>query len=168
MRRFSLRHLGRGRAAMLAAAIWGGIAGQALAADLVPWGNVVRDMDNRIDWLRCAVGQRWNGDTCLGEALRLNHDAMPQVIAQANQQLGGRWRLPTRRELEGLLCQTCRPARIDPRLFPATPATSFWTGQRPLLSPRNYWSVNFLIGHSYGRFFPQHELAVRLVRDRRD
>ena len=35
------------------------------------------------------------------------------------------------------------------------------------LAPRHVWSVNFFTGHSYARFFPNQQLAVRRVRDRR-
>ena len=75
-------------------------------------------------------------------------------------------RLPTRAELESLVCAECEGPKIDLATFPDTPADSFWTGDRNWIAPRHFWSVNFRTGHSYGRFFPYQDLAVRLVRDR--
>ena len=34
------------------------------------------------------------------------------AIAQASEQLGGNWRLPTLKELQGLVCETCGPPKI--------------------------------------------------------
>ena len=34
------------------------------------------------------------------------------------------------------------------------------------ISPKNFWSVNFMTGDTYGRFFPQQKLLVMIVRDR--
>jgi len=42
----------------------------------------------------------------------------------------------------------------------------YWTGEVNGFAARHFWSVNFMTGYTYGRFFPQQELAVRLLRDR--
>ncbi len=141
----------------------GGAAAQFYAKDLY-----VTDLSRGIEWLRCTVGQRWNPETerCDGAAVMLSIDAAAEAIAQAEAQLGPGWRLPSRAELESLLCLECEGTKIDPVNFPDTPADSFWTANRNWLAPRHVWSVNFRTGHSYGRFFPYQELAVRLVRDR--
>jgi hypothetical protein len=141
----------------------GGAAAQFYAKDLY-----VTDLSRGIEWLRCTVGQRWNPETerCDGAAVMLSIDAAAEAIAQAVAQLGPGWRLPSRAELESLLCLECEGTKIDPVNFPDTPADSFWTANRNWLAPRHVWSVNFRTGHSYGRFFPYQELAVRLVRDR--
>ena len=141
----------------------GGAAAQFYAKDLY-----VTDLSRGIEWLRCTVGQRWNPETerCDGAVVMLSIDAAAEAIAQAEAQLGPGWRLPSRAELESLLCLECEGTKIDPVNFPDTPADSFWTANRNWLAPRHVWSVNFRTGHSYGRFFPYQELAVRLVRDR--
>jgi len=144
--------------------LWTGSAfGQFYAKDLY-----VTDLSRGIEWLRCTVGQRWNPETgrCDGTAVKLSIDAAAEAIAQAEAQLGPGWRLPSRAELESLLCPECEGTRIDLVTFPDTPADSFWTSDRNWLAPRHVWSVNFRTGQSYGRFFPYQELAVRLVRDR--
>ena len=89
-----------------------------------------------------------------------------QAIKLANEQLGGNWRLPTRKELENIVCHDCDRPKIDKSIFPNTPAEPFWTGEQNPYSPRHVWSVNFFTGHTYGRFMPFQDLVIRLVRDR--
>ncbi len=131
--------------------------------------NFVQDLSRGLEWMRCSVGQRWSleTETCTGAAVQLNHDEIEQIILQANEQLGPGWRLPNSEELESLLCEDCPPPKIDPELFPQTEPMPYWTSQRNFISPKNYWSVNFMTGFTYGRFFPYQQLMVRLVRDRR-
>ena len=62
-------------------------------------GMVVIDLENGIEWLKCSIGQQWDEENCIGDMLRLPQEAMGQVMAQANEKLGGKWRLPTARSL---------------------------------------------------------------------
>ena len=143
-----------------------GIVGNAQAALFMARDHIVVDLRYGVDWLRCSVGQRWDGETCTGEVLSLNHEMIVQAIEQANEQLGGKWRLPNREELEGLVCNECDNPKIDTEIFPGTDSVPYWTGQVNKFAKRHVWSVNFATGLTYGRFFPYQQLAVRLVRDR--
>lgn len=129
--------------------------------------HLVKDLALGIEWMRCSVGQRWDPERedCWGEAVRLNHEEIAQAIEQASAQLGGNWRLPDLKELESLVCDECGPPRIDASVFPNTMAEPYWTGQQNFWSPRNHWTVSFMTGDRYGRFFPQQRMMVRLVRD---
>ncbi|MBF9046414.1 DUF1566 domain-containing protein [Rhodobacterales bacterium LSUCC0031] len=144
------------------------IASTPLAAQYYERDHIVTDLALGIEWMRCSVGQRWDpeAETCWGEAVRLNHEEIAQVIEQANEQLGDGWRLPRRDELESLVCVECEPPKIDPLLFPNTMAEPYWTGEKNFWSPRNYWTVSFMTGDRYGRFFPEQRMMVRLARDR--
>jgi hypothetical protein len=144
------------------------------AAQFMARDHLVIDLLHGVEWLRCSVGQTWNGTACAGKVLNLDHSEIEQAIEQANQQLGGSWRLPSREELLGLVCESCPQskidevpkARIDQEIFPATDPAPYWTGEKNRLSLRHFWAVNFYTGFSFGRFFPTQKLAVRLVRDR--
>ena len=142
-------------------------AKSAEARDYIMRDHIVLDLRFGIEWLRCSVGQVWDGKTCTGEIEELNHQEIEQAIVIANEQLGGNWRLPTLEELEALVCMTCQGVKIDRKAFPNTDKSPYWTSQVNTLAPRHVWSVNFFTGHSYARFFPNQQLAVRLVRDRR-
>ena len=126
----------------------------------------VIDLRSGVEWLRCTVGQKFKEGACTGEVLRLTQDEAAEAIQVANRELGGIWRLPTRQELEFLVCESCPAPKINKSAFPGTVSEPYWTGQRNWISPKNIWSVNFMTGHSYGRFFPYQRLAVRLVRTR--
>ena len=128
--------------------------------------HIVLDLRSGLEWLRCSVGQIYNQGMCEGEVLQFTYSDIPEVIKQANKELGGRWRLPNKDELALLICADCPPPRIEKTIFPQTGAEPYWTGQRNWLVANNYWSVNFMTGHSYARSFPEKPLAVRLVRDR--
>ena len=135
--------------------------GQFLARD-----HLVIDLKSGTEWMRCTVGQRWNGSNCVGEIIRLTQEDASRAVVLANEQLGGSWRLPSRKELEGLVCNECVDVKINSKIFPQTVAEPYWTGEVNGFASRHFWSVNFMTGYTYGRFFPQKELAVRLLRDR--
>ena len=82
-------------------------------------GRFVRDVRNNITWYRCTLGQVWNNDTetCSGETVRLSQDEIIIAVQQAEQQLGGQWRLPTKDELESLICVECDPPKIRQKYF---------------------------------------------------
>lgn len=128
--------------------------------------HIVIDLQSGVEWMRCSVGQQWDGKTCAGEAVALNHDEIAKAIVIANEQLGPGWRLPNLAELEGLVCKTCAPVKIELDSFPNAMAEPYWTGEVNSFASRHIWSVNFMTGHTYGRFFPTQRILVRLVRDR--
>ena len=131
-------------------------------------GHLVRDVRNNIVWLRCSVGQRWEYHTgkCVGKVVRLNQEEIKDAIEQANQQLGGSWRLPSVEELETLICENCEPPKIRIKYFPDIQREAYWTGSQNFFNSKMYWSVNFMTGHSYSRFFAYQQLPFLLVRDR--
>ena len=128
--------------------------------------HLVIDLQHGVEWMRCSVGQIWNGTDCEGVAVQLTQDDVAKAIVIANTQLGPGWRLPSRAELEGLVCKACAPVKIELDSFPNTLGEPYWTGEVNGFAPRHIWTVNFMTGHTYGRFFPTQEVLVRLVRDR--
>ena len=128
--------------------------------------HLVIDLQHGVEWMRCSVGQIWNGTDCEGVAVQLTQEDVARAIIIANAQLGPGWRLPSRAELEGLVCKACAPVKIEQDSFPNTLAEPYWTGEVNSFASRHIWTVNFMTGHTYGRFFPTQEVLVRLVRDR--
>lgn len=57
-------------------------------------------------WLRCSIGQAWNGRTCKGEPVKVTWDEakdLVRIMLQSNGYAGHTdWRLPTILELESL------------------------------------------------------------------
>ena len=127
-------------------------------------GHLVKDLKLNILWLRCSVGQVWHNETCEGEALKLTMDEVKEAIKIAEVQLGGKWRLPSRKELENLVCMTCGKIKINSKYFPNTPYEPFWTGEKNEWSKNFFWSVNFFTGHTFGRFPGRIPNFVRLIK----
>lgn len=130
--------------------------------------HLVTDVRSNVTWLRCSVGQTWDLEdkTCDGSIVKLNHDQIKNAIEQASNQLGGEWRLPTLEELEGLVCETCEPPKVKQKYFPNISPEAYWTSKPNFWNRKMYWTVNFMTGHKYSRFFAYQELPVLLVRDR--
>ncbi len=136
------------------------------ASNYITRGYYVIDLKNKIEWLRCPVGMVWENDNCKGKAIKLELGQIQDAIKLANEQLGGQWRLPYRKELESLICKSCKKIKIDSNIFPNTPPEPFWTGEKNIWQPRYNWIVNFYNGNSFGRFPHYKPNYARFVRDR--
>ena len=130
-------------------------------------GHLVVDLQNGVEWLRCTVGQSYINGTCDGEVIQFRFDEISEITKLANKELGGNWRLPTKKELSSLICKTCPAPKIDQKIFPLTSSEPYWTGQKNWFSSKMYWSINFMTGYSFSHSFAEKPLAVRLVRDRK-
>ena len=128
--------------------------------------HIVVDLERKIEWLRCTVGQRWNGNECEGNIVNLSLDMVPTALDIANKQLGGKWRLPSQAELKSIVCKECSSPKINEEIFPNTDNAPYWTSVRSIFNKKFYVSVNFHTGFTFNRFSPIKELAVRFVRDR--
>ena len=132
-------------------------------------GPVARDYVNKLEWMRCSVGQIWDSDTCMGEVLMLSVPEALEVVQRVSNLEGGRWRLPTVKELQTIVSKVeTRPDDFEPNIdqetFPNTFAGPYWSSDQSFYSKQYQWSVNFFTGQKYNRFFPDQKLAVRLVR----
>jgi patatin-like phospholipase/acyl hydrolase len=129
--------------------------------------HFIKDIRNQVIWIRCSAGQVWDieSQSCSGEVVRLSQTEIPTAIEQANQQLGGSWRLPTLDELESLVCDQCIPAKIENKYFANIAREAYWTSTPNSLNKKMFWTVNFQTGHTYSRFFGYQELPFLLVKD---
>lgn len=120
-------------------------------------------LEHRLMWMRCALGQRWDSGRCTGRADNLTWDQA--VMAATSHSFAGHddWRLPTLRELNSILEQTCRSPAINLTVFPGASTSWVWTATNYAYDSRMKWSIYFDQGyHDYtGPYHPSH---VRLVR----
>ena len=94
--------------------------------------HIVVDLERKIEWLRCSVGQRWDGGKCVGKIVNLSLDMVPKALAIANEQLGGQWRLPSKAELTSIVCKECSSPKINEEIFPNTDNAPYWTGDQSI------------------------------------
>ena len=137
------------------------------ASDFISRGYYVIDLSQKIEWLTCPVGMVWQENNCTGKALKMKFKEVDEAVFEAGKQLGGIWRLPTREELEKIVCQKCLNGKINSNIFPNTPPESFWTSEINSWQPKFMWTVNFFTGYTFGRFPGFIPNYVRLVRDRK-
>ena len=150
-------------AAVLAMAVSRAVGAPVSKARLAEFTAI--SADARLQWMRCTVGQRWSGESCIGVARALSLAEARAAATVATRELGGSWRLPRLEELQQLVCRDCGKPTIDLRIYPNTIAAPYWCDEGEDLSAVRHWSVNFANGLRYGRNAPEMRRYVRLVRD---
>lgn len=143
------------------------------------------------EWLRCSLGQQWNGSSCTGQAKEYTFEELKTVADTFNATgYGGKrdWRMPTVRELASLIhCSSgqfkghvdvkdggekipkyCADAYsnppIDARAFPQMPSEVFWSSSPYAGYADGAWVVDFFNGGIYGYSGREFGFHVRLVR----
>lgn len=119
-------------------------------------------------WLRCSMGQQWNGTSCTGQWSRHDWKSAQSAAASVNRsgtQFFNDWRLPSLREMATITERQCRNPRANLAVFPGTPAVPHWTStHRPgTEAGTSAFTLSFGDeGIEYRTLDEQH--AVRLVR----
>lgn len=122
------------------------------------------DRTTGLMWMRCALGQQWQGGRCQGPATLFNWNEALKAAAAHEFAGYGDWRLPNKNELGSLVEQSCVAPAINLEVFPATPAAFFWTGSPYANLATGAWSVDFGYG-SITATEKTGKIHVRLVRD---
>lgn len=155
-----------------------------MALRFVPQADgTVLEPEAGLMWMRCAVGQEWSGQTCIGNGRQYNWDRAFEIADEAVFAGFSDWRLPTQPELYAMtFCSTgqrAEPTReglgggcvgdyekptILQSVFPNAPAHSYWTSTPHARLNYSAWGVSFLTGHT-GTGGRSDFIYVRLVRD---
>ena len=125
--------------------------------------GTVTDSETKITWMRCAMGQKWDGKTCTGKARQYSWQEAKDAIAELNSDTFGEpsaWRLPYVPELASIVERRCFKPRVNLIVFPATPSKAFWTSMERKGNPEQAYALDF--GH--GRITPSKKSAVGSVR----
>lgn len=150
-------------------------------------GDLVTDTKTGLMWMRCSLGQKWDGSTCQGDATTYT---WKKAIDSANNfSFAGYsdWRLPTVQELKTLVyCSGGQPTEwneaissgeydgcivtynsptIVQEVFPNTPATWEWSSTPNDTDTNHAWAVNFGKGSAPRNGDKTGAVPVRLVRN---
>jgi hypothetical protein len=93
--------------------------------------GTVTDSKTHMMWMRCSMGQDWNGSACTKAPAAMSWQAAQDAAAAMNKQGGyakhDDWRLPRIPELANIVERQCANPRINIAVFPDTPAGFYWT-----------------------------------------
>ena len=92
--------------------------------------GTVTHLESGLTWMRCAIGQQWNGQVCAGNAnLFTWREAFALEDRYKRDAIAGHknWRVPKLSELAAIVERQCLKPRINQVLFPNTPDGNFWT-----------------------------------------
>lgn len=140
--------------------------------------GTVTDMITRLQWMRCSVGQTWDGRTCQGKAANNTWgeaQQAPKTFAGYSD-----WRMPSIDELKTLIyCSNGQPKTwndsgsgcgrasqaptIVAAAFPNTPSSFYWSRSSYTMFSSDIWLVSFNNGSADG-YAPSSNGRVRLVR----
>ncbi|MDF1576899.1 MAG: DUF1566 domain-containing protein [Desulfobulbales bacterium] len=139
--------------------------------------GTVTDTRTGLIWMRCTLGQSWNGSDCatgvaetytwqsaLQAALDVNSDgAGPDGDGQPGFAGHADWRLPNQVELGSIVEERCWSPPINAALFPNTPFFWYWSSSPYAGDPGYAWYVGFVYGYD-GANYKDYAGHVRLVR----
>ena len=129
--------------------------------------GTVTDTETEITWMRCAMGQKWDGKTCTGKAQEYSWQEARDAIAELNSNTFGEpssWRLPLVPELASIVERKCFEPRANLIVFPATPSKAFWTGMEKKGSSEQAYAIDF----GRGKVTPSKKTyagPIRLMHD---
>lgn len=129
-------------------------------------GTVI-DKQTKIIWMRCAMGQKWDGKTCTGRAREYSWQEAMDAVAELNSDTFGEpssWRLPLVPELASIVERQCFEPRVNLLVFPATPSKAFWTGMKKKGRAEQAYAIDF----GRGKVMPRKKTQtgpVRLMHD---
>jgi len=125
-------------------------------------------------WMRCALGQTWDGKSCVGEPKLFAWQEVHQLAAKYNEEkFGGfnQWRVPFLPELMTLRETNCSGPAINTEVFAGAPAVFFWTSMPAVndLTKREFskdeaYGTDFVTG-AFRREKISVLGAVRLIHD---
>ncbi len=125
-------------------------------------------------WMRCALGQKWDGKTCVGEPTLFTWNEVHQLAAKYNaEKFGGfdQWRVPFLPELMTLRETNCSNPAMNTEVFIGAPSVFFWSSM-PAVDDLN--KRQFSKDEAYGADFKSGAFrrekiskkgAVRLMHD---
>lgn len=127
--------------------------------------GTVTDTATRLVWMRCSLGQTWDGTTCQGDAQFLNWQQALQAPQTTNFAEYNNWRLPNIKELASIVEEACYNPAINLTIFPNTLFADYWSSsQSQWKNTLSAWVLYFGDGANLIALEGSDGRPVRLVR----
>jgi serine/threonine protein kinase len=124
--------------------------------------GTVTDIKTNLIWMRCSLGQTWNGHACVGQPERYTWKEVMNQAKQTTYAGSFDWRVPTIEELRSIVDANKNPV-ICSEAFPTTAPRFYWTASPHENFSNLAWVVYFSDG-SYYTSYRDNIGSVRLVR----
>jgi hypothetical protein len=131
---------------------------------VIATGEVLHIASNLV-FMRCSIGQTWDGSTCTSEPSPHNWQEALQLSLTTNFNDSKNWRLPNIKELSVITERACVRPAINDSLFPNTSPDDYWTSTPSMLNETSSWAVSFANASNAVKQ-KNRSLFVRLVRTR--
>ncbi|MBT0585099.1 Lcl C-terminal domain-containing protein [Alteromonas oceanisediminis] len=125
--------------------------------------NQVKHLRTGLVWMRCAIGQTYDGTQCSGDAQQMTWEQALQLAHGYRFDDTQGWRLPNIKELATLTERSCVRPAINTDVFPNTPPDDFWTSTPAVTDAERAWVVAYF-NSSNSIKDKQRFVFVRLVR----
>jgi hypothetical protein len=139
------------------------VATSPVASFIIRSDGTATQKSTGLMWMRCSLGQNWDGKTCRGKASAYTWEDALQAANRYKFAGHSDWRLPNKNELETIYEGSCTLPAINERVFPATPPTYFWSSSPYSGLADGAWSLDFGYG-ALNATAKTGKLPVRLVR----
>lgn len=131
---------------------------------LLPAGEILHISSNLV-FMRCSIGQTWNGSTCTGEPSAHSWQQALQISQSTSFNNSLNWRLPNIKELSVIAERACVRPSINDTLFPNTSPDDYWTSTPSMLDENSAWAISFT-NASNALKLKERSLFIRMVRTR--
>ena len=130
--------------------------------------GTVTDLESKLVWMRCADGQKWGDQRCVGAAQAyVWSEAQRHAtrISRDGTAFYNDWRVPSLRELATITDRGCKNPRTNLAVFPDTPAAPFWSSTPRVGNAEGERAMALSFGHEGVMVAAKDErFHLRLVR----
>ena len=126
--------------------------------------GTVTDKSTGLIWMRCSLGQTWDGATCTGDPATYSWWWALRRASSYTYAGSSAWRVPDKKQLQSIVERSCYQPAINLFIFPQTPDDGrYWTATPSAEPSSNAWGVHFG-GTSDLNYTKGNPMHVRLVR----
>ena len=119
-------------------------------------------------WMRCELGQTWDGSTCSGSSQAYTWSAALQVAEGYAFSGYSDWRVPNKNELASIVELACYNPAINTLAFPNAQTNAVWSSSPDANTSGDYGPIYaWYVGFGNGYVWPDSKIQtfhVRLVR----
>ncbi len=115
--------------------------------------GTVFDIKTNLTWMKCSIGQHWDGNSCIGSSQLYNWEDALQRIVEINNNPEiydsagfADWRIPNKNELASILEDNCWNPSINTHIFPNTSKSNFWSSTPDAQHGSYIYAINFAYG----------------------